>query len=216
MRRGRRRSLPGNAMIEFLLTLPIILFLTGLTIYMSMAMLTKQRTIIEAYHSVYRIRWWYPAPNYSPSYDGSGAGEEHRPRGTGESLERLRQDVQAETIQQVSSALARNYWTRLFGNLPGRDEQEESRSFETQGSLWNFIPKTAVSDHFRDQSEWRFFDLDTWKIARSGPLNVIYQSFWDNLQGDVAPHFQKTRDEIIERWWHGHDELKRMQPNEND
>ena len=216
MRRTRRRSRPGNAMIEFVLTLPIIMFLTGLTIYMSSAMLTKQRSVIEAYHRLYSIRWWYPAPNYSPSYDGSGAGEEHRPRGTGESLERLRRDVEPATVHKVSSALARNYWARLFGNLPGRDEHEESRSFETRGPYWRFIPTTVISDHYRDQSEWRFFDLDVWKIARSGPLNVIYQSFYENLQGDVAPHFEKTRDDIIHRWWHGADQLEQIRQGEAD
>ena len=41
--RGARRKARGNALLEFLLTIPIIVFVAGLTIAMSFAMLAKQK-----------------------------------------------------------------------------------------------------------------------------------------------------------------------------
>ena len=202
----------GNALLEFVLTLPIIIFVTGLVIYMSLALLTKQQTIVEARHQLWhavgyggwspmRLEGWEPDTGGDPEWG-------NRPRGTGEELDRLRQNVEPDTIRKVSSPRARDYWDRLWGNLPGRHETHASRSFETQGSLWNFIERTALADHWRDSSAWPFDHLDAWKIARSGPLRVIFESFRDNLSGDVADHFKPTRDDIIQRWWHGSDVLE--------
>jgi hypothetical protein len=84
--------------------------------------------------------------------------------------------------------------------------------------MWAFIDKTATSDQCADQNEWRNFSIDCWKIARSGPLQPIFQSFWDNLgansdvgSGGVMPTtddpFQRTRDDILNRWFHAGDLL---------
>ena len=61
--RDARRRAPGNALVEFVLTLPIIFFMTGLTIYMSMAMLSKQQALVEARYRLYRTAtngYWPP------------------------------------------------------------------------------------------------------------------------------------------------------------
>ena len=206
--RCRRR---GNALLEFILTLPIVIFITGLAIYMSLALLTKQETLIEARHQLWhaaqhgswspmRLEGWAPAA-------GVGTGEDfgNRPRGTGEELDRLRPDIEPETIARTSDPKARDYWDRIWGNLPGRHDTHASRSFETQGSLWNFINRTALAVHWRDSSPWHWHHLDAWRVARSGPCKEIFDSFADNLGGDVAEHFRPTRDDIIKRWWHGYD-----------
>jgi hypothetical protein len=204
---GRRRSLPGNALIEFVLTLPIIVFVTGLTMYMSMGMLAKQQTLTDARHQLALNHWGWPPMELDPRWTGPSSGTVDFPRGEGQALNRLKVEVDPVTIQKVSSDQARDYWRRLWGNLPARQHTEASRSFQTQGSLWNYLPKTATSDQYGDQNEWRHFSIDCWKISRSGPLHPIYQSFWDNMQAGVAPHFETTRKEIIRRWFHGEDEL---------
>ena len=208
---GLRRARRGNALLEFILTLPIVIFITGLAIYMSLALLTKQETLIEARHQLWhaaqhgswspmKLEGWAPAA-------GVGAGEDfgNRPRGTGEELDRLRPDIEPETIARTSDPKARDYWDRIWGNLPGRHDTHASRSFETQGSLWNFINRTALAVYWRDSSPWHWHHLDAWRIARSGPCKEIFDSFADNLGGDVAEHFRPTRDDIIKRWWHGYD-----------
>lgn len=209
--RPRSRARPGNALIEFVLTLPIIIFMTGLTIYMSMAMLTKQQVLSDA-----RARLWSSAGHgewttlklegHTPGADEDDGTS--RPRGSGEELDRLRAEVEPNTIAHSSNPLAREYWQRLWDNLPGRHETESSRSFETSGSLWNFIRRDAGAQHVRDSSPWHLNHIDAWKIARSGPLKEIFQAFYDNLEAaTVAPHFEATRDDIIHRWWHGDDIL---------
>ena len=207
-----RRAEPGNALLEFILTLPIIIFVTGLTIYMSMAMLTKQQALVGARHHLWhaaghggwapmKLEGWQPAAE-------SGEDWGYRPRGTGEELDRLLDDVEDQTLKGTSDPKARDFWDRLWGNLPGRHETHDSRSFQTQGSLWNFINRTAKADHYRDSSPWHFYHLDVWRIARSGPLRVVFESFRDNLEGEVADHFKPVRDDIIRRWWHGSDVLE--------
>ena len=205
------RALPGNALLEFVLTLPILIFMTGLTIYMSMAMLTKQQTLVSSRHHLYTAaghgRWsdmklegWVPSGSL-----GAQPDDGNMPRGTGQELDQLSGEVAPSTLAKVTNEKAKDYWARLWGNLPGRHETHSSKSFQTQGSLWNFIDRTAHADHWRDSSPWHFYHIDAWKIARSGPLAEIFMDFRDHLQGDVAPHFQETRDQILNRWWHQYD-----------
>ncbi len=199
--RVRRR---GNALAEYILTLPILFFCTGLTIYMATAMMTKREALVKArhviWHSAGRGHWtgldlglgWAP---------DEGANEGHRPRGTGEELARLRPEVEPETLQQVSNDLARDYWHRIWGNLPGRHETVQSSSFE-RTEMFDFLGRTARADHFRDSSPWHFGHLDAWEIARSGPLRVIYDAVRENLEEDVAEHFQHVREDVLRRWFH--------------
>ena len=203
--RGRRPR-PGNALVEFILTLPIVVFVAGLAIYMSSAMLTRQQALIDARRVVLnasntddgwsseKLELWLP-----------GLGRHGRvdlPRGTGAELDQLRQEIYNDTVGRATGPAAVDYWARIWTNLPGRREVHTSRSFTTKGKMWDFIEKTATADRYADTSPWYFHDLDTWQIARSGPLQDVFKAFYYNLQGPVAPHFQATRDEVISRWWH--------------
>lgn len=227
--RRRPRGLPGNALIEFILTLPIIIFMTGLTIYMSMAMLTKQQTLVEARYHLYRAAGhgdWSPMllegfnPTTTTAADASAG---HMPRGSGEELDRLRSEVEPTTIEKATNAKARAYWERLWSNLPGRHDTLSERSFET-ARLWSFISRTARADHWRDSSPWHFYHVDAWQIARSGPLREVFEAFRMDLrlgdsdiqnelqgspqvQAETLSHFAAVRAEIIRRWWHGADLL---------
>jgi hypothetical protein len=195
----------GNALLEFLLALPIVVFLTGLAIYMSLALLTKQQVIVEARH-----RLWQGAQhghwsdlNLDPNWDPrAGTGTNDMPRGRGEELDRLRPEVEPPTLASSSNPGAVDYWLRVYGNLPGRHQAQASRWFQTQGSLWSFLNRQAASEYWRDSSPWHFHHLDAWKIARSGPLKPIFESFRHNLQGDVAEHFKEVRDDILHRMFH--------------
>ncbi len=200
--RSRRR---GNALLEFVLTLPIVIFVSGLGFYMSLGMLAKQHALVAARHRLWRNAQhghWTElemAEDWDPE---AGGGEEGRPRGTGEELNRLRREVEPPTVARAGNPEALDYWDRLSGNLPGRHRTAASRRFDRRGRLWNFLPRTAQAEYFRDSSPWHFHHIDAWKIARSGPLKPIFDSFRDNLQGEVAEHFQETRDDIIERMFH--------------
>jgi hypothetical protein len=217
LRRGRAggRTRRGNALIEFLLTVPILGFMMALTVYMSFAMLTRQQAIIEAraklWHSVNNDAWSaMKLEGYDPNAGGAPpqTGWGDKPRGSGEELTRLQPDIQQTTIARVSSAKGRDYWERLWENLPGRSDIKVSRSFKTSGTVWDFIDHNASGDHTRDSSAWHFYHLDAWKIARSGPLSEIFNAFDKNMntEGGLG-FFDKTRDDIIKRWWHGTDIL---------
>jgi hypothetical protein len=209
--RPRRRARRGNALLEFVLTLPIIVFVAGLTMVMANALLARQQAIVEARHHLWaavnnggwtpmNLEGWLPAQ--VPPADDAGA----MPRGEGEELSRLKPEVEPPTLQTTSDGLAREYWQRIWGNLPGRHHAHQDGSFE-RAKMWAFIDPTVSADHYRDSSSWHFFHLDIWRIARSGPCKEIFDAFHDHLTGTVAPHFRPTRDEIIKRMWHGGDIL---------
>lgn len=210
--RGARRRAPGNALVEFVLTLPIIFFMTGLTIYMSMAMLSKQQALVEARYTLYRTAtngYWPPMIGVAlnnTSYTNAPR-DGNMPRGVGPELDRLYPEVAPPTLASTSNGQAREYWQRIWTNLPGRHETRAQKSFETKGKMWDFIERPAKANHVRDSSPWHFFHLDAWKIARSGPLREIFDAFYNNLQATAAPHFDPTRKDIIDRWWHGQDIL---------
>jgi len=210
--RGRRPR-PGNALVEFILTLPIVVFVAGLAIYMSSAMLTRQQALIDARRVVLnasntddgwsseKLELWLP-----------GLGRHGRvdlPRGTGAELDQLRQEIYNDTVGRATGPAAVDYWARIWTNLPGRHETHASKSFQTSGPIWDpiFGNKTAKADHYRDSSPWHFFHLDAWRIARSGPCRLIFEAFQNNLPPTVAPHFKPTRDDIYNRWWHASDIL---------
>ncbi len=204
--RGRR----GNALLEFVLTLPIIFFITGLIMYTSFAMLTKQKALVSARHGLWRSARgsWSPMKleGWEPAMDDPDADEGSRPRGQGEELERLRPEVEPETIQQIANTKAIDFWNRLWGNLPGRHRKDAHKSFQASGSMWNWLERTAHGRHYRDSSAWQWRHLDAWEIARSGPIETVFDSFRDNLQGDVEEHFQPIRDDILNRWFHARNE----------
>ncbi|MBM4018358.1 MAG: pilus assembly protein [Planctomycetes bacterium] len=219
-RRGRRRDrrgvapagrAPGNALLEFVLTLPIIVFVAGLTIVMSMAMLSKQQALLVARYHLYQAAgngWWtqMKLEGWDASLSNPGAGGQNMPRGYGAELDRLYPEVAPRSLASTSNAEARDYWQRIWDNLPGRHETHASRTFK-RAKMWEFIEPTASADHLRDSSPWHYHHLDAWKIARSGPLREIFDAFYNNLQATVAPHFDPTRKDIIDRWWHGRDIL---------
>ena len=206
-----RRRAPGNALLEFALTLPIIIFMTGVTIYMAMAMLTKQQAVVEARYHLWiaangswapmKLEGWAPTGNLP---DPSGGD---MPRGSGDELTRLYPEVFQPALNATTSSMAQDYANRIWGNLPGRQHTHAERSFQSRGGLWDFIDHTATSDHYRDTSPWHFYDLDAWKIARTGPCKAIFEAFRDNLPATVAPHFKPTRDDIYNHWWHANDIL---------
>ena len=209
VRTGRRRGRPGNALLEFVLTLPILFFLTGLTMFLSFGMLSKQKTLVDARRAVWRSAGHGHWTAMRLEGHTTGVVEDdgtNRPRGTGEELTRLRHDIEGEILAHTSDPDASDYWGRIRDNLPGRHEAHASRSFadKVTGNMWGFLRKRTRSEHWRDTSPWHFHHLDAWKIARSGPLSEIFEAFRRHLEtAQVAPHFEATRDDIMNRWWHG-------------
>ena len=215
--RGARRRARGNALLEFLLTIPIIVFVAGLTIYMSIAMLTKQQALVEARHNLYKLSHggWsaMKLEGWDPALTNPGAGGANMPRGYGDDLDRLQPEIEPSTIARVSTPDARSYWERLWDNLPGRFQTESTKTFKT-APMWNFLDKSAQADHVRDSSAWHFNHLDAWKIARSGPLGDIFRAFRHSLTAtSIAPHVKPTRDDIYQRWWHAGDILSQEARN---
>lgn len=196
-----------------MLTLPIVIFMAGLTMYMSFAMLARQNALVACRRSLWRSAGhghWTPMElegtnPYVP--DDAEPDDTRRPRGEGEELDRLRPEVEPETIATTTNPLAREYWYRIWDNLPGRHESKASRPVQTP-PLWKFIKGPARAEHKRDSSPWHFYHIDAWKIARAGPLKEIFEAFRQNLEMQTfAPHFEPTRDDIMRRWWHGSDIL---------
>jgi hypothetical protein len=210
-RRAGRRSggaRRGNALLEFVLTLPIIIFMAGLTIYMAKAMLTRQTALVEARHHLFDAAngGWSPMilPDTVPVEDPVRDHAGDMPRGTGEELDRLKSDVESPTLAATPDD--HGYWQDIWDNLPGRHHTHQDESFKV-AKMWNFIDTTASADFYRDSSSWHFNHLDAWRIARSGPLKEIFNAFHDNLPPDVPAPFKQTRDDIFYRWWHGGDLL---------
>jgi hypothetical protein len=189
--------------------LPIIMMLAGLTMFMSFAMLARQEALIDA-----RYRVWSSANNNAWSLENlegfdpvawtppAKVGYGSMPRGYGEELDLLRQDIDSKMLSTSDNSRADNFWQRLRDNLPGRSSINVSKQWQSTGQLWwAHLDHTATAAHFRDASEWRYYHLDAWQIARSGPLQDIYNAFNSNLNGQVFPYFQATRNDIMLRWW---------------
>ncbi|MCX5655428.1 MAG: hypothetical protein NTY65_12340 [Planctomycetota bacterium] len=213
--RVARRRVRGNALLEFLLTIPIIVFVAGLTIYMSIAMLTKQQAIKEA-----RATLWHDAQGgwspmklegRDPTYPDPGVGGKHMPRGYGEDLDRLRPDLQRKGVPHVNGPEASNYWLRIWDNLPARHETESTKTFQT-APMWNFLATSADASHRRDSSPWYFDHLDAWRIARAGPLAELFGIFrleFENSSG--LNQFESTRKEFFRRLFHAGDIVNQNQ-----
>jgi hypothetical protein len=213
--RGARRRMRGNALLEFLLTIPVIVFVAGLTIYMSMAMLAKQQALKEA-----RANLWHDAQGgWSPmklegqdtSSPDPGVGGKHMPRGYGEDLDRLEPDLQRAGVPRASGEEALKYWQRIWANLPARHETESTKTFKT-APMWNFIEASAKASHRRDSSPWYFYHLDAWRIARAGPLAELFGVFRSEFENASNQNsFESTRKEFFRRLFHAGDIMNQNQ-----
>ena len=208
---GARRRVRGNALLEFLLTIPIIVFVAGLTITMSVAMLAKQQAVMYARVDNYNASHcgWsaMKLEGWDPSQTAPGAGGANLPRGYGEDLDRLRPEIEPSTIARSPNPAARDLWERLWDNLPGRLTTSASKSFTTMRAF-NFIRGPAQAEHQRDSSPWHFYHLDFWRIVRSGPLSEEFSTFRQAFQfngAQLAPHVRPTCDDIYKRWWDASD-----------
>jgi len=215
---GRRRRARGNAILEFVLTLPILFFVTGLTMYMAIAMLTKQHAVLEARCNLWESGGWYwppmklegytPLPVSSPIPVPANAGD--MPRGSGDDLAWLIPEIEPKILATTTNPEARNDWAQIRDNMPGRHQTHTSESFTTDGQMWNFIDKTASGDHYRDSSPWHYDHLDIWKIMRCEAAKEIWQDFYTHLYSPppmTSEPFYDTCHDILNRWFEAKDIL---------
>jgi hypothetical protein len=167
---------------------------------MSTAMLTKQKTLISARHSLWNSaahRAWTQMnldPGWNPAASGGQEGD--MPRGTGEGLDQLQNRIEPPILQQADNADAIEYFQRVWGNLPGRHEQHSRTGFSTGAPLWSFLNRTVEGDHYRDSSPWPIWHLNAWKICQENTLLEFRETFHAELDVVQEP-FEYTRDLIL-------------------
>ncbi len=206
----KRRAFRGQAMIEFLLTLTIMLFVVAFAIYLAMGLWGKEATHIEVRHRLWRQSdrsWWHHDAGSWSGWDGdangdvpSGARGGDRPRGRGESLDYLYDEAGREAEFVTRNNEAKDYFRRIWNNLPGRHHRRVSHRFETGSRAFSWMDGTVASDYFHDSVSWTHDQEPPWLIAMYGPMSEIETEFKSHLD-DVPAPFRRMRDEVYHAWF---------------
>jgi len=218
---ARRKTRPGGAMVEFLLMIPILLFIMALGGYMALGMRTKQDTLVRSRYDLWRNinQWWHDwddAVAYWSDWDPTASGPigtpvdtSNRPRGSGEALEYLYKEAGDDAYGMTDNAQAQAFFRTIWNNLPGRHVVRRGRTLEA-AEIVRFLSSEIRGRHQMDSSTWPIAHLRLWYFAQYGPMQEINGIFHDEL-ADVPDEFKRVRDEVLHNWF-----SEEWLPNWND
>jgi len=198
-------------MVEFILMLPLMIFIAVLGTYLALGMRTKQLTLIDARFDLWRNinHWWHYWDDSSHGWSewdpdatgeiGTGAAGGNRPRGTGEALDYLYENAGAEARNMTNNSEADEYFRRIWNNLPGRHEVRRGQMLRT-AELVDFLEGEVKARHLLDSSAWPIAHERFWILAQHGPMKEINEIFHEELE-DVPPEFMRMRDEVLHNWF---------------
>lgn len=198
-------------MAEFILMLPVMIFIVALGTYLAIGMRTKQLTLIDARFDLWRHinHWWHRWDDSSHGWSewnpdatgeiGTGAAGGNRPRGTGEALEYLYENAGVHARNATNNSQADALFRRIWNNLAGRHEVRRSQTFQTV-DLVDFLEGPVKAKHVMDSSTWPIAHERYWMLAQYGPMKVINGIFHEGLQ-DVPPEFMRMREEVLHNWF---------------
>jgi hypothetical protein len=198
-------------MFEFLLMVPLLMFILALGGYLALGMRSKQDTLVRSRYDLWLNinQWWHnwtEEVTHWSAWDtgadgpiGSAANTGNRPRGTGEELEYLYKEAGADAYNATDNTMARAYFRTIWNNLPGRHVVRRSRTLETASAV-EFLASEIRGQHTMDSSTWPVAHLRLWHFAQQGPMKEINQIFNEELQ-DVPDEYKRARAEILHNWF---------------
>jgi hypothetical protein len=220
----RRRVAPGAALAEFVLMLPIMMFIAAFAVYLGLGLWKKQDTQVVVRHNVWRHverTWWHHDEHSWPDWNGNANGpvgtgattDDLRPRGTGEELRYLYDNAGRAAANASINAQADDYFRRVWNNLPGRHHGVQTVDFRTNSPAFEFLNGEVRTDYYHDSVSWTHGQEPIWLIAQYGPMALIKALFETQL-ADVPPEFHRMREEVLHawfkeeamdnwNWWHG-------------
>ena len=206
-------------MFEFLLLLPIILFLTGLAAYLGMGLDIKQDTQIQVRASVWeeaaRRGWWHHYDTASrqdgtwPAWDpyangsigvGADTGTDEKPRGTGDEFDFLYSNAGDQAMAITGNSMAQDYYRRIWNNLCGRHWCHKEQRFDTTSQMYTWLRGNIRSEYRNDSPTWVHGQLPPWLIAQHGPMVRIKTAFETHL-APVPPEFRRMAKELLHAWF---------------
>lgn len=206
-----RRRERGGAMVEFILMIPLMIFIVVLGTYLALGMRTKQLVLVDARFDLWRNinnwwRYWDDSSHGWPEWDanaigeiGGGADSSNRPRGTGEALDYLYENAGAYARDVTTNSQADEYFRRIWNNLPGRHEVRRGQMLQS-AEMTSFLDGEVKARHVMDSSAWPIAHLRLWILAQHGPMKEINEIFHEELQ-DVPPEFMRMREEVFHNWF---------------
>jgi len=223
-----RRRVPGAAMVEFVLLLPIIILITGLSMYLALGLSTKEDLAVHTRYQVWRdlqdsymsptwwwrddmggdpnsTRWdgtWSPGDLTANGAPGTGCGTQSQPRGTGDALDYVLANAGQEADSFTSNPAAQQLFNLAWNNLPGRYDVRQSVDYESATPLYKYLNGNIYCELQIDTPDWTHGQLPLWVIAngQDGPMSQVRQIF-TNALANVPEPFQKMNQEVIHGWF---------------
>ena len=160
--KGRRR--PGAAMVEFVILLPIIILIIGLSMYLAMGLAAKENLVVQTRY----LAWNHSQgdtndPGTWPSFDpnatgaaGSGTSNEdpNHPRGTGDALNYALANAGQQAESSISNNSAQDLFNRVWNNLPGRNDAIKNDDFEKAPPAFKYLNGNIYAELQLDTADW--------------------------------------------------------------
>jgi len=217
----------GSAMLEFVLFLPIMLFIGGLAIYLALGIYVKERSWVKVRQEVWNgsgrnqrnegTDWqpystsrrtdgsWSPWDPFATGDIGEGAGTSTKaePRGEGDELDYLFDNAGSNALSATSEPLAVDYFHRIWNNLCGRRLATVSANYRTNEDMYKWMNATVTTQYASDTPTWVHGQLPIWLIAQYGPMAEIKAAFDLHLTG-VPAEFNRMAEELRHSWFEEH------------
>jgi hypothetical protein len=214
-------------MLEFLLFLPIMLFIGGLAIYLALGIHVKERSWVKVRQEVWNsggrnqnnngTDWqpYYTAGRTDGSWspwdpsatgdigDGAATSTEAEPRGTGEELDYLFTNAGSNALSATGESLSIDYFHRIWNNLCGRRLATVSGRYTTHSDMFEWMDATIRTQYASDTPTWVHGQLPIWLIAQYGPMAEIKAAF-DRHLSTVPPEFDRMASELRHSWFEEH------------
>lgn len=224
----RRRSCRGEAMLEFVGVLPILLFIFGMAAFLGIGLNVKEGSQVEVRQNLWeqaaRHGWWHhyntasrsdgtwtPWDPFANGNIGSGTstGTEYKPRGTGEELDYLYSNAGDQAMAVTGNAMAEDYYRRVWNNLCGRHFCESVKEYRTGSDMFKWLDATERgpgddrrinSPYYSDSPTWVHGQIPLWLIAQYGPMVRIRSAFETHL-APVPQEFRRMAKELLHAWF---------------
>jgi hypothetical protein len=211
-------------MVEFVLLLPLIILVCGLSMYLAMGLSTKEDLVVHTRYKVWRdAQDTYMMPNwfwrddlndgtwspYDPTANGqagtgTGNPDANRPRGTGDALAYALTNAGDAAYSAANNNAAQDLFNRVWNNLPGRYDVKQNVYFSSATPLYSYLNGTIYSELQNDTADWTHGQLPLWIIAQSGPMQQINSIFTNTLGQNAAnlpEPFQRMGEEVLHGWF---------------
>ena len=189
-------SLGGQAMIEFLLTVPLLLLIVFLIVTFGKGFRLKQRAVVASRHAAWHTAQTGGVGLMQDFQEDFFSGDPTGSHGAVASPDDGKMDFEARL--NLPAGVMSDYWADAAGRARGESRQRAAVDYEPPGSVYRYALERIGETTAREYQTWHWGDANFWQFfgerimeeptARGGEaFNAFDQAGQQGLSGVTDP-----------------------------